>query len=307
MQLLRRPGNRRLSASTVVTIGGFDGVHLGHQGILERVRAEASRRGVPAVVFSFEPLPREFFARDEPPARLTRFREKFVLLERLGMDMFYCPPFNAELGRLAPDEFIDNMLVGTLRACHVVVGDDFRFAHRRSGTIEHLQRAGQRQGFGVERVGSVTVEGERVSSTSIRAALAAGDLDRARSGLGRHYRMTGRVVAGLNLGRKLGYPTANVNLNRRASPVAGIFAVRVDGLGPELLAGVASVGTRPTVDGVEPLLEVHIFDFDRDIYGTLIEVEFVARLRDEVRFEDLDSLTEQMHRDAAQARAILAA
>jgi len=307
MQLLRRPGSARVSRPTVVTIGAFDGIHLGHQGILARVQKEAADRQLLSVVFSFEPMPREFFAHDEPPARLTRFREKYALLQSLGIDILLCPPFNRALGELTPDEFIEGFLVGTLRAQHLVVGDDFRFAHRRSGTIEHLEGAGPQHGFTVERVGSVTVDGERVSSTLIRAALAAGDMQRVRACLGRNYGMMGRVVSGLSLGKKLGYPTANVNLSRRSSPVAGIFAVRVRGLGPDSLDGVASVGTRPTVDGVEPLLEVHIFDFDRDIYGAYIEVEFVARLRDELRFDNLDSMTEQMHVDAAQARAILAA
>lgn len=307
MRLLRRAQPGCLATPTAVTIGAFDGVHVGHQDILARVQREAAAQGIPAVVFSFEPLPREFFARDEPPARLTRFREKYSLLQRLGMNVFFCPPFNQAMGAMLPDDFIGRFLVDTLRVRHLVVGDDFRFAHRRSGTIEHLEAAGAEQGFTVERVGSVRVAGERVSSTLIRAALAAGDMPRVRACLGRNYRMTGRVVPGRQLGKELGYPTANVNLNRRASPVAGIFAVRVDGLAPGLLDGVASVGTRPTIDGVEPLLEVHIFDFDRDIYGTYIEVEFIARLRDEVRFDDLESLTEQMHLDAAQARAILAA
>jgi riboflavin kinase/FMN adenylyltransferase len=307
MKLLRRPASGAVSTSSVVTIGAFDGLHVGHQAILARVQHAAAKRKLPSVVFSFEPLPREFFARDEPPPRLTRFREKYSLLQGLGIDVFFCPPFNQAMGSLSPDDFIEDFLIDTLRVQHLVVGDDFRFAHRRSGTLEHLQVAGERRGFTVERVGSVTVDGERVSSTSIRAALATGDMPRVRAQLGRNYRMTGRVVPGRQLGKKLGYPTANVNLNRRASPVAGIFAVRVDGLAPGLLDGVASVGTRPTIDGVEPLLEVHVFDFDRDIYGALIEVEFIARLRDEVRFDDLESLTEQMHRDAAQARAILAA
>jgi len=198
-------------------------------------------------------------------------------------------------------------LVSTLRVRHLVVGDDFRFAHRRSGTIEDLQRAGERHGFTVEQMGSVTEAGVRVSSTSIRHALAQGEMEHARQLLGRYYRMAGRVVGGKRLGKQLGFPTANVNLNRRASPVAGIFAVRVDGLDAALLDGVASVGTRPTVDGVEPLLEVHLFDFGRDIYGEHIQVEFVAKLRDEVRFPDLERLTEQMHIDAEQARNILGA
>jgi riboflavin kinase/FMN adenylyltransferase len=292
----------------VATIGNFDGVHLGHRQIIARVIDGARARALVAAAFTFEPTPREYFARGTPPARLTRFREKFAELSRLGLDCMFCPPFDVRMERLSPDEFIDALLVGVLNVRHLVIGDDFRFAHRRSGTVEDLRRAGLRYGFTLEHLDSVTADGERVSSTAIRAALAAGDLDRARRMLGRWYSMAGRVVRGLSLGRQLGYPTANVDLNRRATAVAGIFAVRVKGLGAGSLDGVASVGCRPTVDGGgEPLLEVHIFDFDRDIYGASIVVEFVAKLRDEERFPDLESLTAQMHIDAAQAREILSA
>ncbi len=312
MHLMRRPtaAPDRLADGCVATIGAFDGVHVGHQRILQRVLAEAEQRGLPSVVVSFEPTPREFFARSEPPARLTRFREKFDELRALGIDWFFCPPFDAVMESLAPDEFIDRLLIDTLQVRHLVVGDDFVFGRKRSGTVADLQRAGTMTGFSVEQVGTVLENFDRVSSTAIRRALTDGDLDVARTLLGRHYSMTGRVVDGRKLGKKLGFPTANVSLNRRASPIAGIFAVRVDGLsdsaGPARLNGVASVGTRPTIDGIEPLLEVHIFDFDRDIYGEYIRVEFIRKLRDEVKFPDLDALTEQMHLDAAQAREILA-
>jgi riboflavin kinase/FMN adenylyltransferase len=219
----------------------------------------------------------------------------------------YCPRFDARLGSLEPGAFIERLLVRTLGVRHLVVGDDFRFASRRSGTLADLEAAGPRWGFTVEQVGSVNVDGVRVSSTAVREALAGGDMERARRLLGRWYSMTGRVVRGKRLGTQLGMPTANVNLCRRLSPVAGIFAVRVGGLAPGLLPGVASVGTRPTVDGSVPLLEVHLFDFGRDIYGRYIEVDFVARLRDEVKFPDLASLQRQMRLDAEAARQILAA
>jgi len=308
MQLMRRPGSSRsdFADGCVATIGTFDGVHRGHRQILARVLDEAAKRSLPSVVISFEPTPQEFFTRGEPPARLTRFREKFIELQGLGIDWFFCPPFDAAMGRLEPDEFISRMLVDTLHVRYLIVGDDFVFGRGRSGTVADLQRAGAGYGFLVEQVGTVLANDDRVSSTAIRQALAMGELADATALLGRHYAMTGRVIGGEKLGKKLGFPTANINLNRRASPIAGIFAVRVDGLGPILLDGVASLGTRPTIDGVEPLLEVHIFDFDRDIYGEYIRVEFVQKLRDEVRFEDLDALTRQMHIDAAQARDILA-
>jgi len=291
----------------VATIGTFDGVHVGHQGILERVLEQSRARGLASCVLSFEPTPREFFTAGTPPARLTRFREKYALLDAAGIDWFFCPPFNAAMERLTPAQFIEHLLVETLSVRHLVIGDDFVFARRRQGNVESLRSGGERHGFTVEQVGSVVGDGLRVSSTEIRKALAAGELGRARRLLGRDYSMTGRVIDGQKLGKQLGFPTANVNLNRRASPVAGIFAVRVGGLGENWLDGVASVGTRPTVAGIDVILEVHIFDFDRDIYGEYIKVEFIEKLRDEVKFPDLDSLTEQMHRDAAQARTILAA
>jgi riboflavin kinase/FMN adenylyltransferase len=303
---MRRPagGQRGLSAS-VATIGTFDGVHIGHRRILERVLDEAESRGLPSVVLSFEPTPREYFTRGRPPARLTRFREKFEKLDALGVDWFFCPPFDAGMAELEPAQFIDRLLVDTLNVKHLVVGDDFLFARNRSGDVGHLQAAGTRQGFSVEQVHSVVEHGVRVSSTEIRVALAAGDMDRAALLLGEPYNITGRVVDGRKLGKVLGFPTANVNLHRRASPIAGIFAVRVRGLGDKALDGVASIGTRPTIDGVEPILEVHIFDFERDIYGEYIAVDFVGKLRDEEKFPSLESLTEQMHIDAHNAREVL--
>jgi riboflavin kinase/FMN adenylyltransferase len=307
MRLIRRtrryPGG--LAEGCVATIGTFDGVHLGHQRILGHVADVARRRDLPSLVFSFEPTPREYFSSTSPPARLTRFREKFDALDDLGIDWLFCPPFDAAMEAMQPDDFIEQLLVGILRIRHLVVGDDFRFARKRQGTVHTLLNAGSRLGFGVEQVASVMTDGMRVSSTAIRDCLGAGDMDGARRLLGRYYRMTGRVVGGKQLGKRLGYPTANVNLHRKACPVDGIFAVRVSGLGDAPLDGVASVGTRPTVEGVEPLLEVHIFEFDRDIYGEYISVDFVARLRDEIRFPNLDRLCEQMDRDAAQARKLL--
>ncbi len=294
-------------AGSVLTIGAYDGLHLGHRRILDRVLAEAAALGVDPVVMSFEPTPKEFFSGERPPARLMRFREKFEALRDYGISGFFCPRFDHRMAGIGVREFVDDLLISGLRVRHLVVGDDFRFAKRRSGSVDDLVQAGERAGFNVEQVPSVIIDGIRVSSSAVREALAAGDMARARRLLGGHYRMSGRVVPGRRLGRSLGYPTANVNLGRRQSPVLGIFAVRVEGLGEGLRDGVASVGTRPTVDGTEPLLEVHVFDFDEQIYGQYISVEFIAKLRDETRFPDLDALTRQMHRDAARAREILAA
>jgi riboflavin kinase/FMN adenylyltransferase len=309
MRLIRRPAEQGgiPPSGCVATIGVFDGVHRGHQRILQRVADEARRRQLDSLVFTFEPTPREYFSSASPPARLTRFREKFMLLAGMGLGWIFCPRFDARLESLEPDAFVELLLVRTLRVKHLVIGDDFRFARGRSGTVADLRRAGGRAGFAVEQVASVMADGVRVSSTAVRQALGAGDMERARRLLGRHYSMTGRVVHGRNLGRQLGMPTANVNLCRRLSPVNGIFAVQVAGLASDLMPGVASVGTRPTIDGVEPILEVHVFDFDREIYGRYIEVRFVARLRDEVKFADLPSLQRQMRLDADAARRVLAA
>lgn len=307
MRLMRQPAERTplLPDGCVATIGVFDGVHRGHQRIIRQVMNEAVRRGLPSLVFTFEPTPREYFS-DTPPARLTRFREKFALLAGLGVQWLYCPRFGERLDSLTPDEFVTEVLVKILRVRHLVVGDDFRFARGRAGTSAWLRVAGERLGFTLEQVGSIQVGDLRISSTAVREALSAGDMERARELLGREYAMTGRVIRGRQLGRQLGMPTANVNLCRRLSPVSGVFAVRVAGIADPLLPGVASVGTRPTIDGVKPLLEVHLFDFDADIYGRRIEVRFVSRLRDEAKFPDLASLQRQMHLDAAMARQLLA-
>ncbi|MCC5793741.1 MAG: bifunctional riboflavin kinase/FAD synthetase [Chromatiales bacterium] len=309
MLLVRRPSSRGkpILPGCVATIGVFDGLHLGHQSIIGEVTAEARARALPAVVFSFEPTPQEYMAGEAAPARLMRLREKVMMLRELGIDCLFCPPFDAALATMPPERFIAELLAGTLAVRHLVIGDDFRFGYRRAGSVTTLHEAGPRHGFSVSQSGSVTVAGERASSTVIRAALADGDLGRARLLLGRDYRMTGRVVGGERLGRQLGFPTANLRLHRRQSPLAGIFAVRVAGLGQGLLPGVASLGTRPTVAGGEPLLEVHLFDFNRDIYGHWLHVDFIARLRDEARFDSLEALRGQMLDDAAAARLLLGA
>jgi riboflavin kinase/FMN adenylyltransferase len=291
----------------VATIGVFDGVHLGHQRILSRVEAEAARRELPSLVFSFEPTPQEVMNPEHAPARLMCLREKVLVLDEFGLSCLYCPPFEPALQQLTPEAFIDQLLVRTLGVRHLVVGDDFRFGKGRAGSFPHLEAGGRQHGFSVEQVGSITAGDLRVSSTGIRTALASGDLATAQRLLGRPYRMVGRVSRGRQLGRELGFPTANMRLGRRVSPVSGIFAVRVGGAAPGMRDAVASIGTRPTVDGVEPLLEVHVFDFDGDLYGRQICVDFVARLRDETRFDNLAALRRQMELDAVEARRALAA
>lgn len=297
----------RVANGSVATIGSFDGLHLGHQRLLEHVRNEAAERGLPSIVMSFEPTPKEFFLAAKPPSRLMRFREKFEALAANGIDIFFCPRFNEAMKNIAADTFIRQILVHALNVRHLVIGDDFRFAQDREGHLDMLRQAGSTLGFTVEQMSSVVEHDVRVSSSEIRAALWEGDLERATALLGRPYRMSGKVIVGERVGRKLGYPTANVNLNRKQSAVMGIFAVRVTGTGWGPLDAVASIGTRPTFGGIKPLLEVHIFDFDRNIYGEYIHVDFIGRLRSEEKFDDVDELVEQMHRDSELAKEILAA
>lgn len=295
-----------LENGSVVTIGAYDGLHLGHEQLLARVKSASRELGLATLVMSFEPTPAEFFSSDRPPARLMRFREKFEALADHGIEYFYCPRFSGRMRDISTQDFIRRILLHGLRMRHVVVGDDFRFASRRAGSVDDLRRNSRLLGYTVEQQSSIVVDGVRVSSTAIRKALAAGELRRAATLLGRPYRMSGVVVLGQKLGRKLGFPTANVDLRRRQSAVMGIFAVRVSGLGDKPLDAVASVGTRPTFDGIKPLLEVHIFDFQGDIYGKYIHVDFIERLRNEEKYEDVGELVAQMHRDADNARIALA-
>lgn len=307
MRLYRTFASLRRSPSAApraIAIGVFDGLHIGHQAILERARGAARELGGSSLVLTFEPTPKEFFSPATAPPRLTRFRERFELLHEFGIDELFCAKFGA-VRELTPRAFIDDLLIAGLRARHVVVGDDFRFGADRSGTVAELRAHGGRHGLVVSEVPPVFFKGERVSSTAIREALKAGDLTAARDMLGRDYSISGRVVRGLRLGRKLGFPTANVHLKRIQAPIDGIFAARVTGLGGKPLDGVASVGTRPTIGGGMALLEVLIFDFDRDIYGQYITVHFVKRLREERHFADLELLKQQMHLDVAAARAAL--
>jgi len=291
---------------SVVTIGTFDGMHLGHQALLTRLKEHGNRLCRPAMVLTFEPTPREFLlAEGQAPARLTSCRERWRILERLGCDFLWLLRFGPPLRNLSGEAFAA-LLAKELRTPLVVVGHDFRFGRNGEATAAMLAAAGRHLGFKVDVVPPVTVDGERVSSSGVRDALARGDFEQVHRWLGRPYSMTGRVVHGNRLGRSLGFPTANLQIERRRPPVQGIFAVRVRGAADEAaLPGVASLGTRPTVDGEHTLLEAHVFDFSGDLYGREIEVEFVAKLREEERFPSLDALVVQMNKDAAQARQIL--
>lgn len=286
----------------VATIGNFDGVHLGHQAVLAQVSEQAHALRLPSTAIIFEPQPREYFAGDQAPARLMRLREKLQALRRYAVDRVVCLYFNRALAAMAADEFIEQVLVAGLGVQYLVVGGDFRFGHRRAGDIELLRSAGERRGFEVATMHTVVVDGERVSSTRVRRALADGDLPAAARLLGRPYHMSGHVVHGDKRGRELGVPTANIHLHRRKSPVHGIFAVEVFGVPGEPRYGVANVGTRPTVGGTRTLLEVHVFDLDADLYGTHLRAEFLHKIRDEERFPSLEILKEYIQRDIAQAR-----
>ena len=305
MKLLRRldpsrPGARGLA----VTIGSFDGIHLGHRALIDRARQAAAAAGAASMVLSFEPLPREFLHAADPPARLTDFRERWRLLERDGPEWLCLLPFGARLSQMTGLEFMALLeRAGTRR---LIVGHDFRFGRGGEASAEWCRERGPGFGFEVEIVPPVRIDGERISSGLVRQALARADFARAARLLGRCYTMRGRVRRGRQLGRQLGFATANIAMRRRQLPLAGILAVRVHGPGLSGWPAVASLGTRPTVNGVEPLLEAHLFDFEGDLYGRELEVEFVAKLRDELRFEGLDPMVEQMHADAAAARRILA-
>lgn len=312
MELIRglynlRPRHR----GCVATIGNFDGVHLGHQAVLGELSEQADELGLPLVVITFEPYPQEFFApAGTSPPRLTRLREKLQVLRRYGVDRLLSLRFDRAMSQMSAEVFIEQLLIAGLDVRYLVVGDDFRFGHRRQGDIAMLRAAGVAHGFQVVEMHTFGIDGRRVSSTRVREALSAGDLREAEQLLGRSYRMSGRIVHGDQRGRTIGFPTANIHLHRRVTPLRGVYAVEMYGLsGDDVevpLKGVANVGERPTVNGRRCQLEVHLFDFDREIYGQYVQVEFSARLRDEKRFDSLDELKQQIECDAAAARALFA-
>jgi riboflavin kinase/FMN adenylyltransferase len=290
----------------VATIGSFDGVHRGHRAILQQLRDKAAELGLPSVVMIFEPQPQEFFSGEQAPARLMRVREKVEAFLEAGIDRIFCLQFNRSLRRLSAMDFIDQVLVTGLDVRCLVVGDDFRFGHDRSGNYQLLEKAGKQQGFEVLDTHTLEYQSERISSTRIRHALERSDFVLAETLLGKPFRITGRVVYGQRLGRQLGIPTVNVHLKRYRAPLSGVFVVEVllDG---RRLSGVANVGVRPTVgDLIKPVLEVHLLDFDEDVYGQRIHVEFKAKVREEAKFSSLDLMVEEIHNDIAMARQYFA-
>src|SRR6202795_1992419 len=275
----------------VLTVGNYDGVHLGHQKMIGVLRQRAAELRSTATVLVFEPSSKEFIDPEGAPPRLTRWREKFLARAAQGMERLVTLRFDECMRAMTPQSFVDHLIVERLGTRHMVVGDDFRYGCKANGTIESLRAAGQAHGFGVEQMAPFVLDGVRVSSTAVRERLEIADYPGAARFLGRPYRMIGRVVHGRRLGRALGFPTANLRLMRRKPPVWGISAVWVHGIDSRPLPGVASLGTRPPVNGTRPLLDGNVFDFSGDLYGRQLEIEFVAKLRDEVKFDSLEAMT----------------
>ena len=291
----------------VLSIGNFDGVHRGHQALLANLTAKSRATGLPSAVLTFEPHPREYFTHENRPIRLTSLREKILRIADQGVDRLYIGRFNARFAALTAEQFIEDILIRGLCARHLMIGDDFRFGKGRQGDFAMLEATGQSVGFSVEAMHTLVHEGERVSSSAVRAALAEGDMPHAARLLGRPYSISGRVMHGDKIGRTIGFPTANIQLKHRSPPLMGIYTVSIEGLADKPWPGVASVGVRPTInDAGRPTLEVHLFDWKAECYGAHLKVNFLAKQRDEERYDTLDALTAQIARDADQARAYFA-
>lgn len=306
MELIRNiNGSLSPSRGCVVTIGNFDGVHLGHQSVIRQLGVYAQAHGLDSVVITFEPLPLEFFSPTSAPARLTGFREKIEFLQGLSVDKVVCLRFNATLASLSAEAFIEQVLVQGLAVRALIVGDDFRFGKNREGNTELLRQAGISHGFELIPAETYHYNGVRVSSSLVRGHLAIGDFDHASALLGRRYCMSGKVIHGDKRGKTLGFPTANLACNRVNSPLAGVYVVRVHGLEGGSYDGVANIGTRPVFAGEHMLLETYILDFDQDIYGRRITLEFLRHLRDERDFSSVEELCRQMEKDVQKARTFL--
>ncbi|MBE0367270.1 bifunctional riboflavin kinase/FAD synthetase [Pseudoalteromonas sp. MMG013] len=302
MQLIRGIHNiRPHHFGCVLTIGNFDGVHLGHVEVLKGLVQDAKRYNLPSTVMLFERQPQEFFAKDKAPARLTRLRDKLALLAKLDIDRVICVSFTQQFAQQSAEYFVQHILVEKLGVKALTVGDDFKFGHARRGDFNMLKEIGESVSMHVKSTASLRRDDCRVSSTLIRAALAKGDLDTAHQMLGHTYTIAGRVIHGWKKGRELGFRTANIALKRQVIPVQGVFAVRVN-LNGKQYKGVANVGTKPTLNGTKALLEVHLFDFNQDVYGHFMQVELVKKLRNEQKFDTLPQLTAQIATDVADAK-----
>lgn len=309
MKVFRGLPNAASRAPCALTIGNFDGVHRGHQALLARVREAAANMGVEAAVMTFEPHPREFFARlagdlSKAPARIASLRDKLQSLSNAGIDRVIVEHFNAHFAAMPPQDFIEKVLVQGLHVKWLMVGEDFCYGAKRAGSVATLKEAGKQFGFHVETLPAVTNNGTRISSSAIRAALAQSDFALAAQLLGHPYAMSGHVIHGKKLGRTIGFPTLNLRVAHKRPAISGIFAVQVHGLADKPLPGVASLGVRPTVeDSGRILLETYVFDYDRQCYGELVRVEFLKKLRDEEKYIDLPTLTDAIARDVENARA----
>jgi riboflavin kinase/FMN adenylyltransferase len=304
MQIIRDNPGRQMLQSSVVTIGNFDGLHLGHQTLIRCCESLADGRR-PIAVVTFEPLPMVWFKPESAPARLMSVRQKLEYLKKEGIDLVWLMRFNQSLADMSAEDFVSEVLVRTLSARDVVVGEDFRYGKGRKGDMDSLRRSGKKLGFELSTISMLDVDGLRASSTNIRSCLAAGDLMQAKHLLGRSFRMAGRVIRGRQLGRELGYPTANIRLAAAPSPLKGVFAIKARWGDNGWHDGVANLGTRPAVGGAGFLVEAHLFDFDDSLYGQRLEIEFIKKLRDEAHFKNIDDLVVQMREDERQARYYL--
>jgi len=304
MKLVRGLHNlAQASQPSALTIGNFDGVHRGHQAIIRQLTEAARKRNLCSRLMSFEPLPREYFMGDQAPPRLSSLREKWCALHNHGLDEFICVKFDHRLAELSPQAFIDEILLQRLKVKYLVIGDDFRFGRNREGDYALLQAAGKTAGFEVHPFETVLCHNnERISSTRIREAMQANQLELANTLLGYDYQICGRVAHGDKRGRTIGFPTTNIRLHRHATPLSGVYAVTMTGVDEEPITGVANIGKRPTVDGQHLQLEVHLFNFHKEIYNAHVCVQFKHKLRDEQRFESFDALKQQIQVDAQQAR-----
>ena len=304
MKLIRGLYNlRHPIPASAVTIGNFDGVHRGHQLVISQLKQVAAAASLPTVVIIFEPQPIEHFAPDKAPKRLARFREKIAYLKAQQIDYLLCLHFDHKLAQQSAEDFVQQILVDSLNTKHLVIGDDFHFGKNRQGNFQFLKDNAERYGFMVDETETLVVDGERVSSTRIRESIQQGDFEKAAELLGRPYSLSGRIAHGRKLGRELGYPTINIKMGDKTLIVKGIFAVNVKGLDNRVLEGVASIGTRPTVNGVDTILEVYILDFDRDVYGYSVEVNFLHKIRNEEKFASLEELAAHIAQDTEKAKA----
>ena len=304
MKLIRSINAFENKQGCVATIGNFDGLHLGHQAIIKRLKDKAMALDLPLTVISFEPLPAEYFM-PEPPARIYPMRDKIRLLNSLGVDNYYCLKFDASLANMPPEVFVQDILLDKLAVKYLVVGDDFRFGHKRKGDYKLLEKMGAAAGMEVTDTPTCEKNGARVSSTRIRQFLEKGDIQSANQLLGHRYQLSGRVRHGDKRGRSIGFPTLNMRVLNHIAPARGVYVVQVHGLSDKPLGGVANLGARPTVKGTENRLETHLFDFNEDVYGRYICVELLTFIRPEQRFDDFDKLKAQIKKDAEQGKNYL--